>query len=161
MDGPILVTAIFALIVFLVVHAVVYRCFGDRKVFSVILAIWFIIATSSFVVGGILAAALFGLSAFSYILAIFGTTMTSVRIQILMAIARAGKRGIAKSALRRQFTRESVINDRLRRLIASGEIQMNGTNIRPGKRFSYFLFHTYLVVYLVRLFGNKHAYHTP
>jgi hypothetical protein len=121
--------------------------------------IWAAVAGISLPVGDTVAEiavsfVLYGLAVATFVLAVFGITVTSLRIQMLLAVDAAGDRGVSGRQLRQRYGRDAVVARRLERLSASGELVRHGDRYGYGGKRTFFVVHTYFLVLLNRLYGN-------
>ena len=148
-DLNIILLSLLLSLLFLGIHILVIRKQGDSGVFIWLLRVFFLVGLVGAVILFLVfrhesmpvifllegtTIMLYGLIVFSYILGIFGITITSVRIQILSKIVTSGENGMTKSELMKEYNRTTLIHQRLKRLLSSGEI------IR--KKGTYYLSHS-------------------
>jgi hypothetical protein len=72
------------------------------------------------------------LTVYFYITAVFGISITSVRIHILSLIDKNGKQGISYKKILEDYNRENIVSTRLERLV--------GSKVLGKKNGKYFLF---------------------
>lgn len=82
---------------------------------------------------------LYSLFVFVYVVLIVGAIQSSIRVKILLLIYKAGKGGLAKSMLYRIYNRQTIVQDRLDRLLDSGDLIFQQGKYRQGKKFSFIL----------------------
>lgn len=95
---------------------------------------------------------LFWAMSFSYILGLFGIPLTSVRIQFLLTLVSHGDRGAHVKTLMKEYSKDSLIRIRLHRLMSSGEIIRKGNYYVLRSRWSYFILHNMLLLFLIALY---------
>lgn len=168
-DFGVIVLSIVFSIVFLALHILVIRSIGDRAVFPWLLRVFFLVAvvgiapmilffqnipSEVIVLLTLATVTLYALIVFSYILGIFGITITSVRIQILCKIFSAGSRGITTKELMKDYNRTVQFSQRLHRLITSGEVkEKNGKYFVP-RSLSPFILHMKMQELFRRLYNG-------
>jgi hypothetical protein len=175
MDILISLHGILSLFMFIVLQILVFRRIRDREVMKWLAYIYLIIGVCHFA-GAVLywkfflhgqpgittvfeyacvSFLIFSMLVVSYVNAVFGITMTSLRIQILTEIMGYGKAGISGKTIARIYSKEVIIRKRLDRLMASGDLQFTGGYYRPKSHMSFFIIHTYFLTVINRL------YHKP
>lgn len=95
---------------------------------------------------------LFWAMSFSYILGLFGMPLTSVRIQFLLTLFAHGDSGADKETLKKEYSKDTLVNIRLHRLETSGEIVKKGNRYMLRSRWSYFVLHNIFLLFLIKLF---------
>ena len=177
MDYFVLAGGIGTFIVYFLFHIVVFRMVEDRLVFkSLIFVFVFVGILQGVVISSVLNLFLgesflsiltvvatsffiyFNLS-FFFVLAIFGVSISSIRIQILDLISQSKLKGVSTKVILMKYNRDIILRTRLNRLISSGEIKRSGDYFVAHKRFSYFIIHTYVLVLMYKLYGgNKYTF---
>lgn len=167
-DILIVIHALIFFLIFLGFHIVTFRTIGDREVFKrlvynvVVVGVFQIVTVaitvrqapiSLVVVVVALTMVIYTLMAWSYILGIFGITVTSVRMQMLSEIAKSGSRGITIDALLKHYNRKRMVSQRLFRLVSSGELKEVGGRYFIRRKISPFLVHVYLQRMLLKLYN--------
>jgi len=97
----------------------------------------------------------YGSISFFYVLAIFGISVTSVRIHLLYLINQKGKSGISLEQILKSYNRETIVKNRLARLIGSRELKRSGKFYMVNKLISYFIVHTFLLVLTHKLYRGS------
>lgn len=158
-DILIVIHALIFFLIFLGFHIVTFRTIGDREVFKklvynvVIVGVFQIVTVviavrqepiALVVAVVVLTLVIYTLMAWSYILGVFGITVTSVRMQMLPEIAKSGSRGITIGALLTHYNRKRMVSQRLFRLVSSGELKDVGGRYFIRRKISPFLVHVYL-----------------
>lgn len=175
MDFFILINVTFAFFLFFILHLVIFRIISADKVFnglmfvfllagfiSIILGIWldyilFHFAVNYLIFGEILVLFLYFIITLFYILAFFGISVTSLRINVLSLINRTGRKGLTYEQILRTYNKDIIVETRLQRLMGSGVLGKVGGKYKVKDIFSYFVFHTYLFGILRRLYqGSKY-----
>lgn len=110
------------------------------------------VTTSLKIIFVVLYLLLFWAMSFSYILGLFGIPLTSVRIQFLLTLIARGGKGANVKALMKDYSKESLVNIRLHRLMTSGEIVKKGNYYMLGSRRSYFVLHNLFLLFLLKLY---------
>ncbi len=159
MDGWIVGLAIGGFALFIVVHVALCRVAPHHqavRTFFVALAV-----TSTLVVAlawraagweaAVISWLLFTLISCSYFMGIFGLMATSVRIRLLIEIARAGGNGITMNQLLKRYNREVIVRQRLARFVASGDIIVTGGRYRAGGVVTFFALPALILATLKRL----------
>ena len=166
MDILILSSATAAFSVFFILHLVIFRFAGSKKilnglVYSLLLAsvfhfIFNLIFTGPAIL--LISYLIFILLATIYIWGFLGLVTTSLRIQFLTEIAKRGEKVISGTELLKKYNRDIIVKTRLIRLEASGEIKKTGGQYVYGQKFSYFTIHLFMLKLLNRLY-KKSRYH--
>lgn len=155
MDYFILIETVSAFMVFLIVHVIVLRRISDR---SVIPVFWMTYAASgvvSYVLMGILwlpamsiapqlfttlvSWILYTLLVGNYFMGIFGVMESSIRMRVLGDIARAGQSGISRKAILSAYNHTKIVDRRLARFVASGDIELVSGAYVSRKPITFFL----------------------
>lgn len=89
---------------------------------------------------------------FSYVIGLLGLPLTSLRIQLLLSIVRLGGKGINYRDLTEQYSKTIVVKQRLYRLTTSHEITEDNKMYSLRSSRSYFMLHTYVLVFLLWLY---------
>ncbi len=95
---------------------------------------------------------LFWSMSFSYTLVLFGTALTSLRIQFLLTLVGHGDRGADMRTLMKEYSKESIVRIRLHRFETSGEIIKKGNHYKLRSQWSYFILHNLFLLFLLRLY---------
>jgi hypothetical protein len=95
---------------------------------------------------------LFGSLSFSYIIGLFGLPLTSLRIQLLLCIAKHGSSGINIKSLDQTYSKVTMVRQRLYRLETSREIIKEGKYYVLRSKWSYFVLHNMFLMLLLRLY---------
>jgi len=167
MDGIILLFACILFLIFLIVHILVIRKYQDQAVLVWLLKIFFGVALGGCILVFIFGAkkpiqellfattlifVLYGLVTLAYVQAIFGITLTSLRIQLLTELFNAKNQHMKISELLKKYNRKVLIRQRLFRLVSSGVVgKENGTFFLKNKTSPYFV-HIYIADFLYRLY---------
>jgi hypothetical protein len=175
MDIILSVQSIISFVSFFVLQIVIFRRIRDREVMKWLVYVYLIISVCHFVEAMLywkiiqnniekipiilgyacISFAIYSLIVVSYVNAIFGIAITSLRIQILTEIMSFAHKGISGKTIAKKYSREVIIKKRLERLMASGEIKFSGGFYRPKIKMSFFIMHTYFLIFINRL------YHKP
>lgn len=163
MDLLIIQSSLFTFFIFLVVQIIVFRNLGSTKILKGMYYSFFIVSMLHF----IFFFKSFGLIYFlvSYLILIFlnliyiwsivGVATTSLRMQLLMEIAKAGPKGILYSELLRKYNRSVIVKNRIQRLSDSGEIAKLGKFYVYKGKISYFSIHLFLIGLLNKLYAKR------
>jgi hypothetical protein len=177
MDFVIIFQSIFSFILFFIAHIVVFSYKKSKGILTNLLSTYISIVIIHFVITYIIAFylpilvdidplikfavyplisfVLLSLMTFSFILAIFGITVTSLRIQMLTKILHAGINGLTKNDILKQYSQEVILQTRFKRLTESGELISKNNKYYPRKNLSYFTIHTYALVFINALYNLK------
>lgn len=155
MDYFIITTALGAFVTFLIAHVVVLRQISDR---SVIPVFWMTYAAtgiatyllmSSLALPGIPIAdalftifvswALYTLLVGNYFMGIFGVMESSIRMRVLGEIVRTGSDGVSIKTLLTKYNHTKIVDKRLVRFVASGDIELVRGAYVSRKPITFFL----------------------
>ncbi|OGG08684.1 hypothetical protein A2154_01690 [Candidatus Gottesmanbacteria bacterium RBG_16_43_7] len=103
----------------------------------------------------LLALLIYGALCFIYVTAVFGITVTSVRIQILRLIYNAGDKGLPYINIYKKYNKQVIIKTRLERLVGSGELICRDNKYYLPPVTTFFMLHTKILVVLYGVFGNR------
>lgn len=158
MDVVVLVSSGLSLLLFILIHFLVFQTLDKHGVVKGILYTYIIgnivsllvnfalfkmlsIAREISVVLWFVSFLLFNLLAVSYILGFFGMMVASLRVRMLREIYFAGDRGISQSELMQKYNEKIIVDERLRRLQSSADVVKRGGNYILVNRFSVFRIH--------------------
>lgn len=155
MDLYILVNAIVSFILFLIVHVVIFRSINEKTVIKWLMRVCYLgvfinLFTGYFIlrpynaVFAFLSLILYTLLVYCYILGIFGLMESSIRIGLLAKIAEAKSCGIRKRDILEVYNKKIIIDKRLSRFIASGELKYEKGYYHLNKKFSYFIINDFI-----------------
>ncbi|MEK7544055.1 MAG: hypothetical protein AAB557_04255 [Patescibacteria group bacterium] len=156
MDISIITAALGTFVTFLIVHVIVLRRISDR---AVILTFWMtygavgmilytLLSISAFIMGMnissvvfavVVSGTLYTLLVGNYFMGIFGLMESSIRMRVLGEIARAGSQGISQRTLLAQYNHTKIVDKRLARFVASGDIELVRGAYVSRKPFTFFL----------------------
>jgi hypothetical protein len=160
-DIMIFVSAVIAFVVFFIVHVIVFRRIDHAQVIRWVIIVYGVslmglIGTLLFlhvdIFSIILSWILFSQAIAVYILWIFGSVESSLRLHLLHAIAKAGGQGISIQKLQRLYTNEQMMEKRLHRFLASGEIREIQGRYHWSKKISYFVLNDYLHLLFIKMY---------
>jgi hypothetical protein len=170
MDSFVIINAVMAFFLFFILHIMVFRFINASKVLKglvyVFIAagfidfifgwalnlIWYHLSVTNLIISLVLDVLLyFNLTLFS-ILAFFGISVTSLRIHILSLIGRSREGGLSYGQILEEYNKDIIIKTRLTRLIGSGVLRKAEGKYESGSRYSYFMFHTFLLIFMRRLY---------
>lgn len=172
MDLFIMVNLTEGFLLFFILHLLVFRIMSADRVFQGLVLVFVLadiitaimgVALNPFVfhlgliylvVGLLISTFLYFLLSLFYILAFFGISVTSLRINILSLINK-GTGGMSYREILRVYNKNTIIETRLKRLVGSGELRVSKGKYKSESRFSYFVFHTYLFIFLSKLYQGK------
>lgn len=141
--------------VFLVVHVIVLGRISDRSVIPVFWMTCAMSGVASYMLMGILI--LPGMAIFSvlfvtlvsgtiytllvgnYFMGIFGVMESSIRMRVLGDIARAGRTGVSRTTILSEYNHTKIVDKRLARFVASGDIELVRGAYVSRKPFTFFL----------------------
>jgi hypothetical protein len=175
MDILVISTGTCSFILFLVLQIAIFRHIDSRKLMKWLMIIFisvFLIHTTVFlfsypmnlsgsekfrlfIESYFLATSIYALLSFIYVSAVFGITVTSVRIQIMRTIFNHGARGMTLKEILSIYNRDVIIGTRLERLVGSGELEVSNGQYRIKHKLSLFMVHTYFLVLLGLLYDTK------
>lgn len=177
MDFLILIISLASFSLFLVIHVSIFRFIKSSGVMKWLMkgflfaglfhfAIWGLVfvakpslfipySTSILITAAFISFILYCLLTFSFVFAVFGITVTSIRIQLLIEIAKAGTKEISTAKILKRYNRDTIVKTRLTRLIEGGELRCIKGEYFQNRRFSYFLLHTYLLVMVNKLYKKS------
>ncbi len=167
-DIAIISSAFFSFLSFFLIQSLIFRFIDPRAVFKWIIYIYF---TGLFFAGLIgfkllqimpleilllvfsLSCLLYSLMVFVYVIGIFGVIESSIRIRILELITTHP--GMTKVELVRHYNSQSIIDKRLSRLIASGELQYFGGTYALTPKLSFLRLLTLVIKFMFHAYGVK------
>lgn len=117
--------------------------------------LWFIVAsklTSQYLELIFIHLLLFWSLSFAYILGIFGLSLTSLRIQLLLILVSKVNQKMTQASLIRWYSIKDIVKKRLYRLESSGEIVRRGGVYTLRSKWSYFMLHSYVLLFLTWLY---------
>lgn len=167
MDVIIIVSSILQFFIFLFFHILTIRTVGDKAVFMWLLRIFITVGIvgaiiGSFVGGGfptmtlafvlIVTFICYGILTFTYIMAIFGISLTSLRIQLLAEIITSDNERIKLETLTQKYNRKKLIRQRLFRLTSSGVISERSGKYYLKQKLSPYFIHIRIADFLYRLY---------
>ncbi len=170
-DKTLILISAFSFFIFVAALTILVRMRGHwgillwmQRIFLVLLvgssvSVWYIFSDVSIDNKIILLIANFfltGALSFAYIDGFFGLPLTSLRIELLTTIVRAGHHGIREQDLLKRYTKPSIIRRRLFRLETSGEIVRVGDRYMLRSFSSYFMLHTFVLLGLLVLYKPFH-----
>ncbi len=143
-------------LIFLPIHVLVLRQISDRSVIPVFWITYVGVGLVTHAVLGI-ASSMSGISAVqtigivaasfllstlltgNYFMGIFGLMESSIRMRILGEIVRAGDDGVSQRTLFGQYNHEKIVDRRLARFVASGDIEYANGAYTSRKPMTFFL----------------------
>ncbi|MEK7141798.1 MAG: hypothetical protein AAB800_04650 [Patescibacteria group bacterium] len=170
MDYRILVAALGSCTVFLPVHVIVLRRISDRAVIPVF---WM-----TYAVVGIIIQIFFGFSLLSgyqiqstvfvitvswllytllvgnYFMGIFGVMESSIRMRVLGEVVREGKKGMSRQTLLARYNHSKIVDKRLARFVASGDIELIRGAYVSRKPFTFFLLPALVLRFVWWIYGR-------
>src|SRR3989338_2095143 len=147
-DMLVLKNALTSFLIFWVLHLVVLRFVGPHGVLKWLVNVIVTAGGCNVVMGwaslrsggeaslasfvGIMACvglsiSIYGLIVFIYILCVFGLHESSIRIRMLRELYAARPRGLSREELLERYNADVILRRRLERLMASGEVTLQGT----------------------------------
>lgn len=156
--------------VFLPVHVIVLRQISDRDVIPVF---WM-----TYAVVGIIMQLFFGFSLLSgyqiqstvfviavswflytllvgnYFMGIFGVMESSIRMRVLGEVARAGIKGVSRNMLLTHYNHTKIVDKRLARFVASGDIEVAHGAYVSRKPITFFLLPAMVLRFVWWAFGR-------
>ena len=174
MDISLIFSGFLSMAVFILLQIIIFRNIDGRKVmtwlvkifiFTVIFHIFFIIITKDIffpklnIFGAILISLTIYISlAYFYVTAIFGISVTSVRIQILSLICKQGKKGLSENAILKAYNKEKIVGTRLERLTGSKVLNYTDGKYKLRNGFSPYMFNTYFHNILKKIYVKPEKY---
>ncbi len=169
MDFAVIFASFISLFLFVFIHFLVFRSIDKHSVIRGLLftfvggniislifisiflfllnqtiGVYFVLLLISFI--------LFNLLAASYILGFFGMMVASLRVRILREIYIAGSNGINKKSIIEKYNERMIVDERLKRLLKSGEVKVQGDIYNLVNRFSIFRLHHSLFMIFKKLY---------
>ncbi len=156
MDVFILVGSLGTFMIFLAVHVMWLRRISDRSVIPVVWLTYAGVGVAAHIFLGIMSR-MSGMSIFStmsligvslvlstllvgnYFMGIFGIMESSIRMRVLSEVVLAGSRGVSRSMLLAKYNHTMIVDKRLARFIASGDIMERNGVYTSRKSFTFFL----------------------
>lgn len=160
-DLVIVLTSLVTFIFFVIGLTALVRIRGQEGILSSIKNVFLVLSLGSsvifwIVVGDVILLivhiVIFWALSFSYVLGLFGLPLTSLRIQLLLAIVASGDKGCYMKTLLKKYSKEAIVRQRLYRLETSGEIVEKGKYYMLRSRWSYFVLHNYFLLFLLKLY---------
>ncbi|MDP1722111.1 MAG: hypothetical protein Q8L37_02785 [Candidatus Gottesmanbacteria bacterium] len=156
MDIFILAGSVGTFLIFLALHVLVLRQISDRSVIPVFWMTYVFVSMAAHVFLGIVSsmrgmgavptlgivAASFLLSTLltgNYFMGIFGVMESSIRMRVLGEVVRAGRAGVSRRTLLTHYNHMKIVDKRLARFVASGDIERMGEVYVSRKPFTFFL----------------------
>jgi hypothetical protein len=177
MDLLIVFHAVISAMLFLGLHVFFFRNMKKNNIISVLFSVYLIVVlihvisaylialylpsivvetnTMRLIIYPLTSLFMYSLFVFSFILAIFGITITSLRIQILSEIYNRNNYGMTEAEISRKYSNEALVKTRVERLVDSEELVFIKGKYYPRTGLSYFQIHTYALVILNRLYNLK------
>jgi len=145
-DIGILIFSILGFVLYVFIQFLIFRFVKSEKVIKGIVDVYlftgFIQLLSESVMLGVAPAIysfiLYTLLVANYIIGIFGLVESSVRIRILMEINSQGRRGIKEKEINIKYNKKIILEKRLKRMIASGELKLDKGYYQLNKRLSFY-----------------------
>lgn len=145
-DIEILIFSILGFVLYVVIQFLTFRFIKAEKVIKGIVNIYLFTGIIQFLLEsvwlGVTAAfysfILYTLLVANYIIGIFGLIESSVRIRILMEINSQGGGGIKEKEINRKYNKKIILEKRLKRMIASGELKFDKGYYRRNKRLTFY-----------------------
>ena len=157
LDIYIFLTAIFSFFVFLILHIAVLlwlmRVYYLGGVFDLFLA-WFLLGAPNifFIIFSLI---LYTMLVFCYVLGIFGLMESSIRIGLLVQIAKSKNNRMKKNKILKIYNSKVIIAKRLERFVASGELKYEKGYYFLNKKFSYFIINNFINSFMRKIYGKK------
>ena len=114
------------------------------------------VSLGTMLVAGASSVGLYGLGVYLYCLYGFGVAESSIRVRILEELGRGDAHGVTFAQLLERYNEEDVIRKRLARFIQSGDLMLDGTIYRPGRRFSVFTVQNRLITWMREVFARPY-----
>ncbi len=122
-----------------------YPCFIEENTFTFPLKL----------LGLLLSVFIYGVSAFLYVLCVLGPYESSIRLRLIRELSFAGLKGLTTKEILQRYNAMMIIQRRLDRLVASGELRREGSFYRSGKSQNVFLLIEMMAGFLARCIGEK------
>ena len=104
---------------------------------------------------GMVSLAIYGFAAFLYVLCIFGIHESSIRMRLLRELYAARPLALSLDELLSRYNAQTILKKRLERLLASGEINSDGTRYRIQNPSNFFLFKDFIARKILKIVGHK------
>jgi hypothetical protein len=134
MDSFILLMTLISCFVYIAAQTVVFRLIHEDRALMWLVKLYFFVEASSLITGYLVLSehmtvtlvlwhgGLFTLFVVSYIQSIFSFLEASVSVRLLTEIASGGKRGVTKDQIIKSYNRNSIVERRVSRFVAGGDI---------------------------------------
>ncbi len=156
-DIAIVLSSVLSFLIFLAAHFITFRRLKDEKLFQGIIATFagaavFLILVTLLIFKLtffplIMSLGIYGLSAFVYILCIFGPFETSIRMRLIREISTAVQ-GKTREEILDQYNERVILDNRLKRLQGSGDIRLENGKYVLGKTHNVFFILDFLAGHL-------------
>lgn len=165
MDLYILVNAIVSFILFLIVHVVIFRLIEEKTVIKWLMRVFYLGALINLSAGLLmlkpqnvifilLSLTLYTMLVFCYVLGIFGLMESSIRIGLLTKIARSKSHGAGEKDILKAYNSKIIIDKRLERFVASGELKYEKGYYHLNKKFSYFIINDFINTLMRKIYAR-------
>lgn len=166
MDLDILINTTVSFILFLIIHVIIFRSIEGKTVLRWLMRVYYIGAlinlTSGFltlkpqnVIFIFLSLVLYTMLVFCYVLGIFGLMESSIRIGLLTKIAQGKSHGVGEKDILRAYNSKIIVDRRLLRFVASGELVCEKGYYRINKKFSYFTINDFINSIMRRIYARQ------
>ncbi len=151
MDTLILLYTLFSFSIFFAAQFIVFRFIDEDRALMWLVKLYFLIEGVSLIVGfavlpsesyvmiAVWHFVIFTLLVAAYMAGIFSFTEASITIQLLTQIAKGGKKGLTKAHILQSYNPKMIVQRRLSRFIAGGDIVRQGSSYRWRSVFSPFI----------------------
>lgn len=147
MDFPVIKSAVINFVIYLVLQLVIFRFIEKKQVFKWLVAVFFLsvfyssllwLIFSPFNFFYFISQILSSLMIMIYVLAVFGVSTTSLRIALLSLIFQ-NQDGLNLNGILKKYNRETIIDKRVERFVASGQLFLKDGCFQKSGKFSFFL----------------------
>lgn len=173
MDNFIIINTLISMIVYFILHIIILRKINQKDIFKWLAYVYFIasftpfligwwmgwqmipeISLSSIIIGVLVAWIFYTFLVLAYVLAILGIMESSVRIRLLKEIYNVKDTGITLKQILIKYNKDVILQKRLRRFIAVGEISFKGGKYQLEKRFTAYSLPNLVIKSIWKLYGG-------
>jgi hypothetical protein len=164
-DLLIIISSMLNFLFFMLIHVLIFRFVKQLEVLKWLSLIFLFSGITGIIIENIFFSlslgivlfifCLYTLLVFIYIISLFGAIESSIRIRILGLVALAGNNGLEEKAILQQYNKYIIIQKRLRRFIASGEMIVEKNKFKINNRWHLIFLPAAAAKILWRLYGNR------
>ena len=156
-DLLILFSAGISFVLFLLLHIIIFRFISTNEVLDWVVRVFAVgvicdliaivfgavqmdLALGQMMVVFMLSFLIYGLLSFLYVVYIFGTSESSIRLRLIHEISKMEKSGISLEELMVRYNTEILMKRRFDRLVYTKHLVHDGQRYHMGQRYNFFLF---------------------